>query len=273
MPTNLLSIPFKVRLTGKDADNHAVASYVGTKALHGFTRSVQIVSKAYLNNEAVSRATALHDGNLFITGGKPGSLIFDFRLDVTGKKPDVTLNRNVFFDFCSTIFHRATGREFSPDTAYVKKLDEDTSDDLIDLTVEHVEEALKEAHTAIGTSVTGMAFERPRSGIQTYFDQETKQYIQSSILSEEARNLEGHVTRFNTVTGNGRAYINDLNRIIPFRLESDFLESKRGFITWSLHGSNVHRAKNLILDAQEITSAAGTVKRLAISDCNQAGTD
>lgn len=262
-----------MRLTGKDADRHEVASYVGTKAIHGFTRSIQIVSQAYLNQQPVSRATAFRGGNLFLAGMKPGSLLFDFRLDVTGKKPSVTLSRSIFFDFCSTVFHRATGREFTPDTAYVKKLDEDTEDDLLDLTVEHVEDALKEAHTAIGTSVTRMTFERPRSGTQTYFDQETKQYIESSILSEEGTNFEGHITRFNSITGNGRAFINSLGRIVPFRLEEDFLESKRGLITWSLHGSNVHISKNLILDAKQITSAAGGVKRLSLIDCNQAGDD
>lgn len=112
-----------MRFTGKDADNHEVASYVGTKAIHGFSRSIQIVSHAYLKQEAVSRATALHDGKLFLTGAKPSSLSFDFRLDVNAKKPGVTLSRGVFFDFYSTVFHRATGRDFNPNTPYVKGLD------------------------------------------------------------------------------------------------------------------------------------------------------
>lgn len=273
MAEAILTVPFKLRLTGKDADDHQVASYLGTRSLHGFSRAVQIATQAYLNEEAVSRATALHDADLYLTGAKPGSLTFDFRLDVFRKKSHVTLNRDSFYDFCATVFSRAVGIPYSPKTKYVKKIDEDQESDLIDLTIEQVEEPLKVAHSAIDRSVSGISFERPRAGSQVYFDHETKQYIESNLLSDSDRRYNGHVTRFNSITGNGRAYINSLNRVIPFKLNDEFLESKRGFLTWSLHGSNVHRAKNLNLDALEITSAAGTVKRLALIDCNQVGDD
>lgn len=273
MAETILTVPFKLRLTGQDADNHQVASYLGTRSLHGFSRSIQIATQAYLNEEAVSRATALHDANLYLTGAKPGSLTFDFRLDIFQKKSCVTLNRDTFYDFCGTVLSRAAGVPYSPKTTYVRKIDEDHESDLIDLTIEQVEEPLKAAHAAIDRSVSGISFERPRVGSQVYFDHETKQYIESSITSDLDRRYKGHVTRFNSITGNGRAYINSLDRVVPFKLEDEFLESKRGFLTWSLHGSNIHRAKNLNLDALEITSAAGTVKRLALVDCNQVGDD
>lgn len=273
MTQTLLSIPFKLRFEGKDADNHEVSSYLGTKAIHGFTRSTQIATQAYINHDPVSRATALHDGKLYFTGAKSGSLIFDFRLDVFQKKSDVTLNRDTFYDFLSTVFHKATGRIYAPKSAYVKRLEDNTEDDLIDQTVEQVEESLKEAHSAIGSSISGMSFERPRSGTQTYFDAETKSYIQASIVADEPQMWDAHVTRFNSITGNGRAYVSSVNRIVPFRLDTDFPEGKRGFITWSLHGSNIHRSKNLRLDALETTSAAGTIKRLTLIDCARTGND
>lgn len=269
----ILTIPFKLRFTGKDADDHQVASYLGTKSLHGFSRAVQIATQAYLNQEAVSRATALHDADLFLTGAKPGSLVFDFRMDVLRKKAGVMLNRDVFFDFCSTIFSRAVGKPYNPTTAYVQRFDQDQESDLIDLTVEQIEESLKITHASIDRSIEGISFERPRLGVQTYFDCETKQYIESSLMSDVDRRYKGHITRFNSITGNGRAYINSLHRVIPFKLQDEFLQGKRGFLTWSLHGSNVQRAKNLNIDALEVTSAAGTVKRLALIDCNQVGDD
>lgn len=225
----ILTIPFKLRLTGKDADEHQVSSYLGTRTLHGFTRSVQVATHAYLNQEAVSRATALHDANLFLTGAKSGSLTFDFRMDVLKKKANVKLSRDVFFDFCSTVFSRASGRVFSPKTSYVQGLDEEQDSDLIDLTIEHVEESLKIAHSAIGGSVDKISFERPRVGSQTYFDCETKQYIESSIKSNDGKKYKGHVTRFNSITGNGRAHINSLGRVVPFKLQGEFLESNRGY--------------------------------------------
>ena len=273
MSTPILTIPFKLRFMGKDAEEHQVASYLGTRSLHGFSRAIQIATQAYLNEEPASRATALHDADLFLTGAKPGSLTFDFRLDVFRKKAGVTLSRDTFYDFCSTVFSRALGQEYAPKTSYVKNIDDDQESDLIDLSVEQVEEALKSAHSAIDRSVEGISFERPRAGNQVYFDVETKMYIESSLTSPTDSQYKGYVTRFNSITGNGRAFINNLKRVVPFRLEEEFLESKRGFLTWSLHGSNVHRAKNLKFSALEITSAAGIVKRLALVDCNQFGDD
>lgn len=273
MSDTLLSIPFKLRFVGKDADEHRVASYTGSQAVYGFTRSLQIASQAYLNQVAVSKATALRDADLFLMSAKPSSLTFDFRLDIFKCKAGVTLNPQTFFDFCSTVFYRASGRQYLPKTAYVKKLDEDKEDDLIDLTIEQLEEPLKDAHSAIGNSIEGMYFDRPRSGPQVYFDNETKSYMQISQLSDVVKAQNAHITRFNSITGNGRAYINSLSRVVPFSLDRDFLSSKRGFITWSLHGSNVHRSKNLILDVLEVTSAKGTVKRLSLVDCNRLGDD
>lgn len=269
MTAEISSIPFKIRFSGKDADEHRIDAYDGTKSIFEITRAIQIATQSYLNKVAVSRATALHDGAVYLSYAKPGSLLFDFKIDIFRRSSGVPKDRDVFFDFLSLILSRATGKKHTPETAYVQRLDADKEDDLIDLTVEAVEDSLKEGHRAIGRTVEKISIERPRSGEIIVFDPETKLYIQSSIIDDEWGNLEGYVTRFNSITGNGRAYINSLKKIIPFRLDDTFSQGKRGHITWSLHGSNVNTAKNLIFDAKRISSKSGVVKRLSIIDCVQ----
>ena len=104
-------------------------------------------------------------------------------------------------------------------------------------------------------------------------DPETKEYVEASIPADDWEMMDGHVTRFNSITGNGRAYKNELERTIPFKLADDFPTMKRGLITWSLHGSNIHTAKNLRFDTKSISSSGGVIKRLIVQDCNQIGDD
>lgn len=263
------SIPFKIRFAGKDADDHRVEAYEGGRSILGMTRAIQIVTQSYLNQVAVSRATALHDGEIYLAGVKPGSLLFDFDLNILKRSIGVPKDRDTFFDFLSTILARASGQKYTPTSAYVQRLDADKEDDLLDLTVEVVEDPLKEGHRAIGNSIGQISIDRPRNGTIMVFDPETKLYLQSSIVDEDWGHLSGHVTRFNAITGNGRAYITSLQKIIPFRLDEGFPPGKRGHITWSLHGSNINTAKNLTFDAKRISSQSGAVKRLAILDCDQ----
>lgn len=270
MAQEILSIPIKVRFRGHDANDHRVEAHAGTYSLHGITRSLQIISHAYLNMEGVSRGTALKDAEIFLTNARPGSLLFDFDLSVMRKKVGVTLSRENFYDFASTVLSRAVGREYKPATSYVTKLDAES--DIIDIAVEGIDTSLKDAHRAIGKTIDGMSIERARSPL-IYFDPETKEYVEASIPADDWEMMEGHVTRFNAITGNGRAYMNKYERTVPFKLADKFPTTKRGLITWSLHGSNIHTAKNLRFDSKTISSSGGVVKRLIVQDCNQVGDD
>jgi hypothetical protein len=70
------------------------------------------------------------------------------------------------------------------------------------------------------------------------------------------------------VSPNGRAFIDEFGRIIPFKRSSDFPEDKRGLLSWSLHGSNLDTRKKLEIEAKKVESASGIVKRLIVSDCS-----
>lgn len=266
----IVSIPFRLRFVGKDADKHQAEAHAATTTLHGFTRAIQLVSYAYLNMEPVTRATALRGADVYFMTAKPGSMLFDFRLSVRRKMNGVTLNPSIFYDVVSSVLSRAVGKDRPPETSYVRKMDAET--DILDAAAVTIEEALKEGHRVIGRTSDQIVFERPRAPL-VYFDAETKRYIEESNTSNVAHRLEGHVTRFNTKTGNGRAYINQYNSIIPFSLRQEYPEANKKFITWSLHGSNIHRAKNLTFDLLTVTSSNGAIKRLLFSDSAQTGND
>lgn len=88
-------------------------------------------------------------------------------------------------------------------------------------------------------------------------------------MSEHIQLLEGNVTRYNALSRNGRAFIDSLERVVPFRPDGDFPTSDLGQLTWSLHGSNIKARNKLDFQARKVTSASGKVKRLLLVDCNR----
>ncbi|MEP5622164.1 MAG: hypothetical protein ABJP82_06235, partial [Hyphomicrobiales bacterium] len=85
--------------------------------------------------------------------------------------------------------------------------------------------------------------------------------------------LRGNVTRYNALSRNGRAFVDQLERVVPVRPDGDFPAGDLAFLTWSLHGSNIGAASKIDMRARRITSASGKVKRLLLSDCQKAPLD
>ena len=87
---------------------------------------------------------------------------------------------------------------------------------------------------------------------------------------EEAIGLEvfqGNMPRYNSLSRNGRAFIDQLERVVPVRPDADFPVADLGYLTWSLHGSNTATHNKLEMRARRVSSASGRVKRLLLVDC------
>ena len=67
----------KLRFDGKNVGSEGLRLYDGTTSLHGFARALQITSHAYLNDNPVSKATALSGGVLYFGPPKKGSVLFN----------------------------------------------------------------------------------------------------------------------------------------------------------------------------------------------------
>jgi hypothetical protein len=260
----------KLRYQGGDADDHLLELYDGTASLHGFAQALQITTHAYLHGQVYSKATALKGATFYLKAARPGSLITEFvaKIDKTPR------NRNPspasFYDFLKFAFARATGTtEQRPETPYVRSLlerDEPFFDDL----AETLEGSLQRAHRAIEKGgIDSVTLERPKGEQLSVFNKQTYLWVNTREEKPDVFDLSGNVTRYNSVTGNGRVYLHELSRIVPFRLSEEFAFGKRGLLTWSLHGSATNASHQLDLQARRVDSAHGEVKRLILVDCQQ----
>ena len=270
----------KISYRGGLADDHALPGYDGATSIDGISRAVHIVTHAYMTGEAVSRATALRNASIIMKPARQGSFIFELIVLLEAYPATsavvTALSAPAFYDFLKVAFRRATGALNSePETAYIRNLYERREPpplqrhpvDLDEL-AEKLEGSLQDAHRPIGPegTINHVEIGRPRGGL-VVFNAETKDWVNTRDQAPGLVEYNGNMTRYNAISRNGRAFIQQLNRVVPVRPDGDFAAGDLGVLTWSLHGSNVGDRNRIIMRGRPVTSASGQVKRVLLSDC------
>jgi hypothetical protein len=262
----------KLRYDGKRANNSELDLYDGATSIQGFAQALQIATHAYLNSEIVTRATAMRGAKMYMRPASKGSFLVEI-VTIIEAYPAASgvataIGAPVFYDFVKLVFRKATGLVVGqPDTNYMKK-EIEKDEPFFDELAETLEGSLQRAHRPIGEDVDSVSIERPRSPLVT-FNQKTKDWVNTREEAPRTESMTGNVTRFNSVTRNGRVFVKELGRIVPFKPDGDFPGSSLGLLTWSLHGSNLDIQKKLEREVRPVKSSSGDTKRLLLSDCKR----
>ncbi|KKL89189.1 hypothetical protein LCGC14_1917200 [marine sediment metagenome] len=273
----------RVSYTGGLAEENSLPAYDGATSIDGISRALHIATHAYVNAEVVSRATALKGASLLLKPARQGSFLIDVLVLIEANPATssvaAALSSAPFYDFIRTAFRRATGfLDAEPETAHLRGLyDRKEPPPLkrrpvdLDELAETLEGSLQAAHRPIGAAgaIEHISIGTPRQEL-VCFDSESKDWVNTR---EEAIGLEvfqGNMTRYNSLSRNGRAFIDQFERVVPVRPDTDFPVADLGFLTWSLHGSNTATRNKLQIRARRVSSAGGKVKRLLLVDCVRA---
>lgn len=258
----------RLRFAGSSVEKEGLDLYDGATSFYGFAKALQVVAHAYLNDEITTRATALRGASFAFGSPRRGSVRFDITARFTRSPKTAPLNADTFYDFTRVALARATGNlDAAAQTSFVdRKLTAD--EPFFDELAEKIEGSLQQAHRAIDRGKMVIALERPRSTLLV-FDKETSAWVNTRDEDPKVREFTGNVTRYNTQTGNGRAFIKEVGRIIPVRKSDHFNQRSRGWLTWSLHGDNTSTPKDLVFVGRKIESARGDTKRLILDNCRK----
>jgi len=269
---NLARYSLRLHYEGGTADEGLIDFYDGSTSIHGFSQALQIATHAYVKGEIVSRAPALKGARMFLTPLKRGSVVVEIITFIEAYPASFGLAAPVFYDFIKFAFAKATGKfKIQPETTPVRR-ELERDEPFFDELAETLEGSLQRSHRIIGDGVTKVELSRARIPLLT-FDHNSRDWVNTRAESPKIKTLHGNVTRFNSVSRNGRAFIRELDRIVPFRPDGDFPNARLGLLTWSLHGSNVDHQKQLTFAVREVKSARGQVKRLLLSDCHRSATE
>lgn len=265
MTTPLARYALKLRFSGPSVEKRGLDLYDGSSSFYGFAQALQIATHAYMTKEIVSRATALKGAEMYFEAPRRGSVLIDI-ITLLEKYPTTAgLAGAAFYDFIKFSLSKAVGKlSVKAETPAVQKLDEQ-DDTFFDQLAETLEGSLRRAHRSIDNGVEHVTLERPRSTLVT-FDLETSAWVNTRDENPDEEEFSGNITRYNSLSGNGRAFIRELERVVPFRPSDRFPVSKKGLLTWSLHGDNIRSSKELKFTASKIESARGEAKRLILSD-------
>ncbi|WP_160000676.1 hypothetical protein [Roseomonas sp. 18066] len=264
----------KIRYSGGDADDHHLDMYEASTSLQGFARALQLCVHLYVNEEVVSRATALKKAKIWIEPPKRGSVLFDL-ITIIESYPGTagviaavgTTGAAPFYRFMQMALKKASGYD---DDAQSDKLATRLAtkyEPHFDKLSEVLEGPLQKAHAPVGKGVPQITLERPRSSL-VVFNSTTKAWVNTRTTSRSPNGELGNVTRYNAITSNGRAFIENLGKIVPFSLAENFPEDKKAYLTWSLHGSTTGGEKELRFSLRWIKSARDEVKRVILIDCD-----
>ncbi len=261
--------PLKLRFQGEVADQRGVDLYDGATSLYGFAQALQIAVHAYMSNEIVSRATAIKQAQMYMGAPKRGSVLVGMVAMIEAYPVTAALTGAAFYEFLKYSLSKAVGYVVpKPESPSVQKIALSADETFFDQLAETLEGSLQRAHRAIDHGVPSIQLERPRAPLVT-FNQETSEWVNTRDEDPDIVELTGNITRYNSISGNGRAFVRELKKVLPFRKSSSFPEHKRGLLTRSLHGDNVAAAKDLKFWASKIESANGAAKRLILADIAQ----
>lgn len=255
----------KLRFSGPTVERNGLDLYDGATSFYGFAQALQIAVHTYRTGEIVSRATAMKGAEMYFGAPRRGSVLFDIITVIEHYPATSGIAGAAFYDFMKTAFSKAAGYlNTTPETPAVQKLVIDET--FFDQLSETLEGSLQRGHRAIDYGVQQITLERPRSPL-VIFDQTTSQWVNTRDENPNVEEFTGNITRYNSISGNGRAYIRELKKVLPFRPGPSFPDNKRGLLTWSLHGNTVAGEKELRFWASKIESAKGDPKRIILADC------
>jgi hypothetical protein len=258
----------KLRFDEPKGSSPGIGFYDAATSLQGFAQALQIILRAYYCDEVVDRAMPLKRAALKMGSPRRGSVVVGLDVHFTDAPADAPSGADVFYDFVRYSLAKATGQtEIGALTPFVSRRADD-QELIFDQLAEVIEGSLQRAHRSINHDVPRITLERPRSAL-IEFNKQTSEWVNTREENPEIKRFTGNITRYNSKTGNARAYIQQLGKIIPIRQADNFSHSKRGLLTWSLHGDTMSTNKELEFFGRQIESAREEPKRLILTDVNQ----
>lgn len=260
-----------IQFEGQKADSGRLDLFDAAESLHGFTRVLNRIAHAFANDDAprskVPRPTGV---TTYITGAKKGC--FETFIDVefskqTTEKMGGSVIVNNFWDYFTYTYSLGIGLEYEPVTPFLKRKIERNEGNFDEIAAD-LEGYLAEVHRPIKSATAStIQILRPRVGSTLTMDHATLEYVGTTLRSNLQEYWIGNVTKYNILTGYGRAYIDELGRTVPFNLLGFNVDAPPGHTSAASsmeEGSRRRGAGKRQFGGYRVTNANGTVKRLLI---------
>ncbi|UTY57394.1 hypothetical protein [Massilia sp. erpn] len=260
-----------VRYDGSTADSGQLNLFQAAESLDGIARVVNVVVHAFANDGDIrERLTTPEGAETYLSAAKKGcfeetvTVVFDAST-VEKIKPTVLIGN--FWDFLTASISAAIGRDYDPDTPMVKKI-MDKNETFFEEVAEELENSLLRLHRPIKSKgAETITFYRPKVGDAVQLDRASLVYVSVRDQEPELSYWIGNVTKYNSLTGYGRAYLDQFGITIPFKIDR-FKEniSARRAATASMNEREHEEGGKRRIGAYAVRNSLGNLKRITISE-------
>ncbi|MDO8373881.1 MAG: hypothetical protein Q7K57_59030 [Burkholderiaceae bacterium] len=264
-----------IQYEGKKSESGRLDLFDAAESLHGFTRVLNRIAHAFANDDdARSKVPKPLNVKTYMTGAKKGCFETLIEIEFSEKVsrsmgPSVVIGN--FWDYFTYTFSLGVGIEHHPTTSYLRKKI-DKNEGHFDEIAAALEGYLTEVHRPIKSNeATTIAIVRPRVGQAILMNHRTLEYVGTTLKSNLIEYWIGNVTKYNILTGYGRAYIDELGRTVPFNL-IDFDGDSHAHTSAAAsmeEGARMMGNGKREFGGYEVTNAAGLTKRLLINSIEE----
>lgn len=265
------SLEVVIRYDGSTADSGQLNLYQAAESLDGIARVVNVIVHAFANQgEIRERLTAPEGAQTYLSAAKKGcfeeTVTIVFGTEVVNRiKPSVIVGN--FWDFLTASISAAIGRDYDPNTPMVRKISEQ-NDTFFEEIAEELENSLQRLHRPIKSQgAHTITFARPYVRDIVTLDRESLEYVSVRDQERELSYWRGNVTKYNSLSGYGRVYLDELGETIPFKIDrfKENISAQRAAAASMNERVHEEGGKRRI-GAYAVRNSLNTLKRLTIAE-------
>lgn len=264
-----------LRYEGQEAERGELNLYDSSESLKGLALTLGRVVHSFVNGNKIQKKGAHpHNADVFHKAAKKGCFEQVVEIEFQDAVVDFMGSRKVvwnFWDYLQYSVATAIGEEYEPSTDYVKSLAESDLSPFEEI-AESIEEPLKRLHRPIlKKSVSTASFVRDDKDV-IIFNESSALYVETTNVQDKLEHFVGQVTRYNLNTGHGRAFVDELRRIVPFKIpEFELNEIAHRAATASMNDKANRQGGERVLVARRVLNSPGVTKRLVIEQIRKIG--
>lgn len=300
-----MSCSFSLSYKGNLADQNMIQFYDVAHALWGFERTIAITTHLLLNGKVITQSPSAKGFQLLVPVPEAGSWKWNVTVAIgsaigaLGLAPPDSQFGWLAKSAVSYVISETLGFEPNFDETLGKQIEQyreqnppirlpdDLSNSRFDSVIEKCESGLRAMHRPIAFSGTAERADvswsvGPKNGqFDSYLDDKTYNYIAKTVTAEDIEEFVGYVSSYNSNTYNGRIFIPQENRNLPFTLapESITLDAIR-LLTSSLRTNAIARRNSAFFGDGDVKLRAfrnetvnGRTKSLYVIDVEEAPLD
>jgi len=265
-----VSIRLHFKFDGGSANDGMLDIYDASIALRGISRSLVIITHAFLHDgEVRHRADHVAGARIYVHPPTRGS--YDQLVSVLiSQQSLVDLTVGVagaaFWDIAKWAYGKVIGRDDHPITPAGRRMAERIEPTMGELS-DVLEQPVRDMHRPIQEDTEiAMDLIRPRVGRIVTFDSATLDYISQVAVDEDDILISGNVTRYNILSGYGRIYDDRLEQTVPFEVIRTMSRAKRVLLTQSLNEAQRMNGGKLLLTVSVTRDGTGDVVKYFVKD-------